>query len=474
MPLQRSGRLTIEEVIGAIHPVHNVGSTPMGTPIGPVTSDSRAVAAGSLFVALPGERVDGADFVAEAFRKGASAAIVSEAGAAKVPPGAMADGGMLLVVHDPVEALGDLAQAHRRRHRQIPLVGITGSSGKTSTKEMLYALLSRGRSVLRNQGNRNNLIGMPLTLLELSDAHDVAVIEMGTNRPGEIARLADIAAPDLGIVTNVAPAHLEGLGSMEGVAREKGDLFRALPEAGTAVVNATDLRVVREAGRCRARKVYFGVALNEFSGRILAMRDDGMEIAVRTPSGEFTSPLQATGEHQLMNALAATAAAYALGLRPDELQDGFAGYAPAPGRFRAVPLRGGGLLLDDCYNANPASMESALRNMVALARGRNTVAVLADMLELGDASPTAHRRIGHLVAGLDLGRLVTFGRQGLLIAQGAAEGGMPPARIVHADDRGQLREQAAVAISAGDVVLVKGSRGMRLDEIVTSITEAWA
>ncbi len=473
MHLQPSVNITIEGLIGAIHPVHNVGAAPMRTPVGLVTVDSREVVPGSLFVALPGERVDGADFVADAFRKGAVAAIVSEAGAAKHPAGS-SSGGMLLVVRDPVEALGDLAQAHRQKLRHIPLVGITGSSGKTSTKDMLFALLSQGRKVLRNTGNRNNLIGMPLTLLGLNEEHAVAVIEMGTNRLGEIARLADIAAPDLGIVTNVAPAHLEGLGSMEGVSREKGDLFRALPENGTAVVNATDLRVVREAGRCRARKIYFGVPLNEFSGRILSMGDDGMEIAIRTPSGEFTSRLQATGEHQLMNALAATAAAYALGLRPDDLAGGFERYVPAKGRFRAVPLREGGLLLDDCYNANPASVESALRNMAALARGRRTVAVLADMLELGDASPTAHRRIGRLVAGLDTGLLIAFGPQGRLIAQGAAEGGMVPSRIVHTEERDRLRESVGHALSAGDIVLVKGSRGMRLDEIVEMIAGEWS
>jgi UDP-N-acetylmuramoyl-tripeptide--D-alanyl-D-alanine ligase len=463
--------MTVEDVIGAIHPVHNVGSAPMRAEVSSVTVDSRNVGPGSLFVALPGERVDGADFVAEAFGKGAVAAIVSEAGAAKVPAGSTA-AGVLLVVRDPVEALGDLAQAHRRRLRHIPLVAVTGSSGKTSTKEMLFGLLSRGRKVLRNVGNRNNLIGMPLALLELTESHDVAVIEMGTNRPGEIARLADIAAPDLAIVTNVAPAHLEGLGNMEGVAREKGDLFRALPENGTAIVNATDLRVVREAGRCRARRVYFGVPLNEFSGRILSMGDDGMEIAVRTPSGEFTSRLRATGEHQLMNALAATAAAYALGLRPDELAGGFEAYEPAPGRFRPVPLRDGGLLLDDCYNANPASMEAALRNMATLAAGRRTVAVLADMLELGDAAATAHLRIGHLAAGLDVAMLVAFGPYARLIAQGAIEGGMNPARIVHAETRERLLSAVDETVEPGDVVLVKGSRGMRLDEIVTRITEA--
>jgi UDP-N-acetylmuramoyl-tripeptide--D-alanyl-D-alanine ligase len=350
--------MTLEDVVGAIHPLRAGGAFPARTPIGTVTADSREIAPDGLFIALPGERVDGAGFVEEVFRKGALAAIVSEEGASRVPQEILS-GKPVFVVRDAVEALGDLAQAHRQRHRGIPLVGITGSSGKTSTKEMLAGLLSSGRNVLRNPGNRNNLIGMPLALLELSATHDAAVMEMGTNQPGEIARLAAIAAPDVGIITNIAPAHLKGLGSLEGVAREKGDLYRALPEAGTAVVNATDLRVVREAGRCRAKKIYFGVALNEFSGRIVSMGDDGMKIAVRTPSGEFSSTLPVTGEHHLMNALAATAAAYVLGARPGELEEGFRAFAPVRGRFHSIQLRGGGLLLDDTYNANPASMEAA-------------------------------------------------------------------------------------------------------------------
>ncbi|MBI5342020.1 MAG: hypothetical protein HZB63_01620, partial [Deltaproteobacteria bacterium] len=276
--------MTLEEVVGAVQPLRGGGSFPARTPIGAVSADSREIAPGGLFVALPGERVDGADFVGEAFRKGALAAIVSEEGARKVPAEVLS-GKPVFVVRNSVEALGDLAHAHRLRLRRVPLVGITGSSGKTSTKEMLAGLLAPGRNVLRNPGNRNNLIGMPLALLELSEEHDAAVMEMGTNQPGEIARLAAIAAPDVGVITNIAPAHLQGLRSLEGVAREKGDLFRALPESGTAVVNATDLRVVREAGRCPARKIYFGAALNEFSGRILSMDDRGMRIAVRTPSG---------------------------------------------------------------------------------------------------------------------------------------------------------------------------------------------
>ena len=234
--LPPTGRMTLEEVVGAVQPLRVGGSFPARTPIGAVASDSREIAPGGLFFALPGERVDGADFVEEAFRKGALAAIVSEEGAKKVPAEILSEK-PVFVVRNPVEALGDLAHAHRRRLRGIPLVGVTGSSGKTSAKEMLAGLLSPGRTVLRNPGNRNNLIGMPLALLDLSAEHDAAVMEMGTNQPGEIARLAAIAAPDVGIITNIAPAHLKGLGSLEGVAREKGDLYRALPEAGTAVVN---------------------------------------------------------------------------------------------------------------------------------------------------------------------------------------------------------------------------------------------
>ena len=465
--------MTLPEVVGAIHPIREAGEIPPVEPIGTVVTDSREAGPGSVFVALPGERADGADFVGEVFGKGALAAIVSEAGARKVP-GALARTRPVFVVRDPVEALGDMARAHRLRHRDIPLVGITGSSGKTTTKEMLHCLLSPSRRVLRNPGNRNNLIGMPLSLLTLSGEDEVAIMEMGTNAPGEIARLADIASPDVALVTNIAPAHLEGLHSMEGVAREKGDLFRALPDAGVAVVNATDLRVVREAGRCRAEKVYYGVALNDFSGRILSMTDSGMRITVRTPAGEFSSSLGITGEHHLMNALAATAVAFTLGLRPRDMEEGLASFSSVPGRFHARPLRGGGLLLDDSYNANPASTEAALRTLASLARGRRTVVVFGDMLELGQGAPASHLRIGHLIAALRVTRLFAFGQEAAHAARGAQDGGMDPAAVRHTADKARLREAVREYLSEGDVVLVKGSRGMRLDEVAADIREEWA
>lgn len=190
--------MTLPEVIGAIHPLREAGGISASEAIGAVTADSRDVVPGSVFIAFPGERADGADFVGEAFGKGALAAVVSEAGARKVP-GELARTKAVFVVRDPVEALGDMARAHRLRHRDIPLVGITGSSGKTTTKEMLFSLLSRSRRVLRNPGNRNNLIGMPLALLELSGEHDAAILEMGSNAPGEVARLAGIACPDIAV-----------------------------------------------------------------------------------------------------------------------------------------------------------------------------------------------------------------------------------------------------------------------------------
>jgi UDP-N-acetylmuramoyl-tripeptide--D-alanyl-D-alanine ligase len=215
-----TGRLTLGDVIGVLHPQRGGGRLVARDPVGPVTTDSREVTPGAFFVAIAGERVDGAGFVEEAIRKGAQAAIVSEEGARLVPPRILNEN-PVFVVRNSVEALGDLARAHRERLRHIPLVGITGSSGKTTAKEMLAGLLSRKRNVLKNPGNRNNLIGMPLALLALSGDHDVAVLEMGTNQPGEISRLGTIAAPDVGVLTNIGPAHLEGLGSLEGVARER-------------------------------------------------------------------------------------------------------------------------------------------------------------------------------------------------------------------------------------------------------------
>ncbi|GAB4363817.1 MAG: UDP-N-acetylmuramoyl-tripeptide--D-alanyl-D-alanine ligase [Deltaproteobacteria bacterium] len=468
-----TGRLTLEEVIGIIQPLRGGGAVPFRTPIGAVTTDSREATPGSLFLALPGSRTDGTEYVEEAFTKGALAAIVPEERAGKVPPALLAER-PVFVVRNPVEALGDLARAHRVRHREIPLVAITGSSGKTSTKELLVAMLSRGRRVLRNPGNRNNLIGMPLALLALSEQDEVAVLEMGTNQPGEIAKLSSIALPDIGILTNIGPAHLEGLGTLEGVSREKGDLFRALGESGTAIVNATDLRVVREAGRCRATKVFFGVPLSEFSGRILSMDDAGMRILVRTPSGEFTSDLPVTGEHNLLNATAAAAAAYTLGMRPREMENGFAAAAPGRGRFQTIPLRRGGLLLDDSYNANPASMEAAIRSLGALRKGRRVVAVLGTMRELGKASPASHTRIGHLIAGAEVARLITHGEEAEAIARGAVEGGMDPADVTHEPDRERLPETVLAALRGGELVLVKASRGVRLDEIAGAIEREWA
>jgi UDP-N-acetylmuramoyl-tripeptide--D-alanyl-D-alanine ligase len=466
-------RLTLGDAIAVLHPLRGGGRLAVRDPVGPVVTDSREVTPGALFVAIAGNRVDGAGFVEEAIRNGAQAAIVSEEGAQRVPPG-MLDEGPVFVVRNSVEALGDLARAHRERLRRIPLVGITGSSGKTSAKEMLAALLTRKRNVLKNFGNRNNLIGMPLALLALSGDHDVAVLEMGTNQPGEIARLAAIAAPDVGVLTNIGPAHLEGLGSLEGVAREKGDLYRSLSGSGTAVVNATDLRVMREAGRCPAAKIYYGVGLNEVSGRVVSMDDRGMRILVRTPSGEFTSFLPLAGEHNLLNALAAAAAAYALGLRPEDMEEGFGFMAPIPGRGRSVPLRGGGFLLDDTYNANPASVEAALRTLMALRRGRRCVLVLADMLELGEASRVSHFRIGHLLAGMGPDLLFTQGTEAESIVLGAREGGMDPARIAHVGDREALCEAVSGALREGDVILIKGSRGMRLDEVAAAVEKEWA
>jgi UDP-N-acetylmuramoyl-tripeptide--D-alanyl-D-alanine ligase len=465
--------MTLPEVIGAIHPLREAGGIPaMQGPIGTVTTDSRQIEPMGIFVALPGQRVDGADFVEEVFDKGALAAIVSESGATRVPR-PLARTRPVFVVRDPVEALGDLARAHRLRHREIPLVGITGSSGKTTTKEMLQCLLSRSRRVLCNPGNRNNLIGMPLALLRLSGEHEVAILEMGTNAPGEIARLAGIALPDIALITNIAPAHLEGLRTMEGVAREKGDLFRGLPNNGVAVVNATDLRVVREAARCPAEKVYFGVALNDFSGRILSMSDDGMRIAIRTPAGEFASSIGVAGEHHLVNAVAAAAVAFTLGMSASEMEEGFASFSTEQGRFQAVPLRGGGVLLDDSYNANPASTEAALRAQSALSRGRRTVVVFGDMLELGESSPASHFRMGHLMASLRVGSLFAFGKEAANAALGAREGGMDPAAIVQETDRERLRKAVLGHLADGDVVLVKGSRGMRLDEVAANIREEW-
>ena len=443
-----------------------------------VSTDTRALRPGDCFVALEGERFDGHDFIARAVEEGASA-IVAREGRAPAP---FSEGVCFVEVADTLRALGEVARYHRRRHR-IPLVGITGSNGKTSTKEMLASILGLDRQVLKNRGNFNNLVGVPLTLLELEDRHGAAVVEMGINMPGEMERLVEIAEPSVGLVTNIHPAHLERLGSPRGVLREKGRLWTFLEkrwtegrfegEAPLAVVNGDDPLLTEFAGSLSLPRIVYSVSdaaararlaggPSCVEGRTVFQMDlDGARVEVNWALA---------GMHHVRNGLAAAAAALGMGESPETVARGLSVCRPVSQRMEVHRLENGSRLVDDTYNANPASVEAAVTALCENdgSRGGRT-AVLADMKELGDQAVALHRRVGRTVRRLGVDRLITLGELGREIGLGALEAGMETGDWLHADSHEDIVEALDREWAPGSRVLVKGSRTMAMERVVRGL-----
>lgn len=444
---------------------------PAGVAVTSVVIDSRKVVPGALFVAIRGPRHDAHDFVADTIRAGAAAVLVERAAlAARGGPSKLPGGAAVLAVDDTTAALGALAAGHRRRF-EGPLVAITGSNGKTTTKEMTAAILSVRAPCLWTEGNLNNQFGVPLTLLRLAPEHRAAVVELGMNHVGEIAPLAAMAAPTVGIVTNVGTAHIEHMGSQEAIAREKGALFAALGPDGVAVANADDPLVVAQLARTRARPLRFGrsAAADVRAERETPLPNGGVEFELVAPAGRAAVRVHGIGTVLVVNALAAAAGALAAGASLDDVAVGLAAWRPPAGRMEPIALPGGVLVLNDTYNANPQSTEVALRSLAGLAGGGRRIAVLGDMGELGETAPAAHRAAGRLAAELGLELLFALGAHAGEVVAGAVAAGMPPACAVASDDADALAARVRGALRAGDRVLVKGSRSMRMERIVQAL-----
>ena len=420
------------------------------------STDSRTLQPGELFIALRGERFDGHDYIAQALRHGAAACLSEEVIAGLTIP--------VVQVRDTLAALGDLAQAVRSRFGG-PVVGITGTTGKTTTKEMLAAILARGGPGLKSAGNFNNLIGVPLTLFGLTREHRWAVIEMGMSARGEIARLAQIAAPQIGVITNVGAGHLENLGGISGVARAKGELFIQLPAGGTALINADDPQICQLPLANGVRRVLFGNA-PEAQVRATEVRaaDGSVTFTLHLPHASVAVQLPLPGRHNVQNALAAAAAAWVLDVPVDDIAAGLADFKPCPGRMELIELADDLLILDDSYNANPLSMRAALDALHDLGRPGRRIAVLGDMLELGHAARDLHREVG-LLAAERADWLFTLGELARDIAAGAAEHGLDNTHIVASTTVEALVSQLRPLLQPGDRVLVKGSRGMRMERV---------
>lgn len=437
---------------------------------GEVVTDSNKAKIGSVFVALKGERLDGHRFIADAVRRGAGCVVVH-----RVPRSREVGGAAVVEVGDTLRALGDLA--HFRRERFAPTVlAITGSNGKTTTKEMLAAILEesffhsrplRGK-VLKTEGNFNNLVGLPLTLLRLRRKHAVAVVELGTNRPGEIKRLAEIADPDGAIITSVAAAHLEGLHSLAGVAREKGALYRKVRAGGMIAVNVDDARVKKLAATYKGRKITYGKR-GWLRARSIVMRGaSGTAFTLFAGRARCRVRLNYLGGHNTSNALGAAALALGAGVTLSAVRRGLEKAKPFPMRMQIEAWRGA-CIINDAYNANPASMKAALKALAEVnCRGRR-IAVLGDMFELGRHGSKEHRSLGQTASTAALDRLYLLGAQAAAVRRGALEGGMRPEQIVigrdHTDVAVKLRER----VKRGDWLLFKGSRGMKMERVLETL-----
>lgn len=436
---------------------------PSRGPVHGAAVDSRRIAPGNLFVALSGERTDGHDHLLEAVEAGAAAVLVSRPG--PLPAGLEEVG--VVRVSQPLPALHALAAAWRRRFDPIT-VGITGSIAKTSSKEAIAAVLAGRYRTLKSQGNENNEIGLPLTVLRLDRTVEALVLEMGMYVEGEIADLVRIGRPRIGVVTAVQPVHLSRMGSIEAIELEKGRLVEGLPGDGVAVLNADDPRVARMAARTPARVLTYGLGPADVeAAAVEPAGTKGMRFRLRTPAGERDAAIPVVGRHAVHNALAAAAVGLAAGLDLDEVVRGLAGTTTPEHRGELIRL-GGVTIVDDTYNAAPASMFAAL-DLLAGLRGRR-VAVLGEMLELGEQSAEGHRAVGRAAAAVvDL--LVVVGEGAMGIAEGALEAGLEPERMLAAGDRETARELLAPRLVAGDVVLVKASRGIELDRLVADLRE---
>ena len=469
-----------------------------GQIITDVVIDSRLAIPGSLFVALPGERADGHNYVAAAFQKGASAALIQRempgdfytldlrprSGIFDEPvtytqaaPGRGSSTGLsqipaCLRVDDTLKAMQALAADWRNR-LNVRVIGVTGSVGKTTTKELVAAVLSTRYRTFKSEGNLNNEIGLPLMLLKLSEAHERAVLEMGFYQTGEIKFLCDLARPQVGVVNNVYAVHLERAGSIENIAQGKGELVEALPPApeGVAVLNYDDPLVLAMRARTRAKVFTYGLdpAADLWADHIESRGLDGIYFHLHYAKAHETLHVKAPllGQHSVHTALRATAVGLMEGLTWQEIIEGMQSLGATQLRLSAVTGPGGSLILDDTYNASPESVIAAL-NLLNELEGRR-IAVLGDMLELGAREETGHRLVGRRareVAHL----LITLGPRGRIIADEAREVGLPAEAVVELNDSDEVIVYLRDRIGRGDVVLLKGSRGMRMDRIAPALT----
>jgi murE/murF fusion protein len=438
-----------------------------------VSIDSRKISADDLFIAIQGDVHDGHRFIGGVIEKGIGGLVIDQRKTDMLPVSEFSDTGIVCItVADTGRALGDLAAFNRRR-TPVSVVAVTGSNGKTSTRKMTSAVVSRRFCTLSTQGNLNNDIGLPLTLLNLKRDHQWAVVELGMNRPGEIERLAEICLPDVGVITNIGPAHLEGLGSVDAVMKAKGELLAKIKPDGTAVLNADDPRLLKLADAAPISVLLFGMSEDAgIRAESVQQQGEGLSFNLVLPGETVSVHLQTPAMFMVSNALAAAAVGCLLGLTADEIKRGLEIFKPVPGRMNIHNTGKGIHIIDDTYNANPGSMQAAIGTLAALKGKNRGFLIVGDMLELGEHSAPMHRKIGSIAAGSNIIGLYVTGNFADDVAAGALEGRMD-SRDIFKGSREEIVNAATQKLDTGDWVLVKGSRGMAMEKVVEGLLE-WA
>lgn len=429
--------------------------------------DSRCLKPGEFFVALPGTHTDGHFFLTEVFQKGASGALVRHI------PASLQSFHNCVQVPDAVQAFQQLASVYRQQ-LEIPIVGITGSSGKTTTKELIFALVSQKYRAYRSPGNYNTEIGLPVALLNMPGETEVGIFELALQRAGEIQTLCEIARPTIGVLTSIGDAHLGFFRDRQELARAKWELVESLPPQGVAVLNFDAAYLVEWARRLPTRVVGFGLESQKAHVRAERVRDDrldGVDFEVCTPIGSFTVKTQLLGRANVYNVLAAVAVALELQIEAEQIQKALAVFKPIPHRMELVRSERFGLILDDSYNANPTSVKEALRTLARLQVPQRRIFVFGDMLELGDFAVELHRELADVIAELGIDRVFTVGELARETALALRKReGWAAKRVISTSSLHELKETLLRELGDGqDLILVKGSRGMALDQLVRAL-----
>jgi UDP-N-acetylmuramoyl-tripeptide--D-alanyl-D-alanine ligase len=425
-----------------------------------ICTDSRKIELGQLFIALMGENFDGHQFIPVVIKQGAAGVLVSQTVA-------LPDSFPVIKCDDTLKAFQDIAAYHRQRFT-LPVIAITGSNGKTTTKDMLAAILGSQFQVLKTQANFNNEIGLPLTLLSLKPEHEVAVVEMGMRGLGQITALTRIARPTAGIVTTVGETHMELLGSRENIAKAKAELVETIDPQGFVVLNADNPYVAAMASKARCAVITFGLhEVSDVQGKNVQSSADGVSFECYYEGRCFAVHVPVLGEHNVMNALAALAAGFKLGMNEKDMVVGLKQFVPS-GMRMAIEKVGSYQVINDAYNASPASMLSALQTLVSFRSGR-TVAVLGDMFELGELAEQAHGDIGKTAAQLGVDLIVTVGKLGRLIAEGARISGHKA--VFACPNQAEALHVLHEQLVRGDVILIKGSRGMKMEQLIPQLVK---